>query len=58
MSEPFRLIEVPDFSKFPKCSWCNDPITDDYLYKIGDDIYCEQCMRDHYRHPVEEYMDD
>ena len=30
----------------PKCSWCEEPIEDDYAYDLGDDILvCENCIQ-------------
>ena len=28
----------------PKCSECGEPIMDDFCYRIGENIYCEDCI--------------
>ena len=33
----------------PICDKCGEPIQDDYLYDIGGDIYCEDCMKEEFR---------
>jgi formylmethanofuran dehydrogenase subunit E len=42
-------------SKRPVCEYCGEPIQDDYLYKIGGELYCEECMNDLFRHDAEDY---
>ena len=30
----------------PNCSWCGEPIEDDYAYDLGDGILvCEDCIQ-------------
>jgi formylmethanofuran dehydrogenase subunit E len=45
-------------NKLPKCSCCGEPIIDDYLYNLDGEILCEECLKENYRRPVEEYMED
>ena len=45
-------------AKYPKCDYCGEPITDDYCYDIAGDIICENCLNEHHRKPIEEYMED
>ena len=42
-------------AKLPICEYCKEPIQDDYLYEIGGTIYCEECMKDSFRHSTEDY---
>lgn len=57
MSEPFRLNDFDDdVRKLPRCCVCDKPIEDDYLYDLMGALYCEECMRDRYREPVERYI--
>ena len=30
----------------PKCDWCGEPIQSEYLYSIGNEIVCEDCMEE------------
>lgn len=39
--------------KCPVCSYCKQPIQDDYLYEIDESVYCEDCMKDLFRRYVE-----
>ena len=39
--------------KLPRCSECDEHITDDYAYYINGEWICEQCMKDNYRREVE-----
>lgn len=43
--------------KLPKCDYCFEPIQDDYLYQIEGEIFCERCMKEHFRKPVEDYVE-
>ena len=40
----------------PECCECGSPVGDT-AYKIGDDIYCDDCMESH-RIDVTEYIED
>lgn len=42
--------------KLPRCSECDEPIQDDYLYEINGEYICESCMKDNYRKPVDSVM--
>lgn len=33
----------------PQCDCCGDRITDDYFWKIGNEVYCEACARENFR---------
>lgn len=39
--------------KLPRCSECDEPITDEYAYYINGEWICERCMNDNYRREVE-----
>lgn len=43
--------------KMPVCSYCDEPIQDDYLYEINDEVICEECLKDNFRKPVEDYVE-
>ena len=45
-------------AKFPKCAYCGEPITDEYCFNIAGDIICESCLNEHFRKPIENYMED
>lgn len=37
----------------PKCSCCEEPIQDDYLYEIDGEYICEDCLNSEYRKRVD-----
>ena len=41
----------------PKCSYCEEPIQDDFLYEINDELFCESCLNDNHRKAVEDYIE-
>ena len=61
--DPLRDAEAYDrhqqagLDKLPKCACCGEPIQDDYYYEIGDEILCEECLNENYRHPTDLYLD-
>lgn len=42
--------------RLPKCIYCHEPIQDDYLFNVDGELYCEDCMEDLFKRPVENYM--
>lgn len=42
--------------KYPECACCGKRITDDFLFYIEGDIYCEECMEDEFRRPVDDFI--
>lgn len=45
-------------AKRPKCCCCDEHIQDDFLYDIGGDLYCEECMEKEFRRYAENYIED
>ena len=41
--------------KLPVCSVCGEPIQDDFLFDVDDELYCEECMIDTFRKSREDY---
>lgn len=39
--------------KLPRCSECDEPITDEYCYEINGEYICEECLERNYRKSVE-----
>ncbi len=46
-----------ELDRLPKCEYCGEPITDDYLYDINGDVICEECLKDNFRKLVDDYID-
>lgn len=49
--------EQKALKKLPKCEYCGETIMDDHLYDFNGDIMCETCLKEHFRKPVENYME-
>lgn len=43
--------------KLPRCSCCGEPIQDEILYEIGDELFCESCI-DNSKKYVDDYIND
>ena len=43
--------------RLPVCCICGEPIQGEMLYEIGDELFCEECIRDCKRY-VDDYMND
>lgn len=41
----------------PVCCRCGEPIQDEDLYDIDDNLYCEECMKSEFRRCTENYID-
>lgn len=48
--------QTTKFKQYPLCSYCCAPIFDDYLYEFNDELICEDCLNEHFRKNVEDYM--
>ena len=43
--------------KLPICSYCDQPIQDDFYFEINGECICEQCLIDNHRKRVEDYVE-
>ena len=50
--------ENESLDRLPVCDYCGEPIQDEYLYEIDGELYCEDCMKEHFRKPTDKYMED
>ena len=61
--DPLRDAEARDrdqqseLDRLPRCACCGEPIQDDFCYEINDEIICEECLNEHYRHYTDNYID-
>lgn len=46
-----------EMEKYPVCCCCDKSITDDFLFYIEGDIYCEECMKDEFRRPTDDFIE-
>lgn len=44
-------------AKRPKCVCCGEPIQEDYLYEINDELICIDCMNTRYRKETEYFVE-
>ncbi len=42
--------------KLPKCAYCDQPIQTDECYEINDELVCPDCLNEHHRKWVEDYI--
>lgn len=42
-------------ARCPICASCGEPIQDEYLYDIDDNLYHEECVKELYRQSTENY---
>ena len=43
-------------ARYPECSHCGHPITDDQLVDVEGELYHLHCFTEQYVKPVEDYM--
>lgn len=54
--EQRELKQQKELDRLPECSECGHPIQSEFCYEINDELICEQCMSDHHRKAVEDYV--
>lgn len=63
MRDAYDLWETHDaeqeeeLRKRPVCDACGEYIQDDHCYKIGHEVFCEDCMKENFRIHTESLMD-
>lgn len=57
MWEQHEAEQEKALSKLPVCDACGENIQDEYCYRIGNDILCEECMKENFRVDTESLMD-
>lgn len=45
-----------ELDKLPKCSYCDEPIQDDCYFEINGECVCEECLNEHHKKLVEDYI--
>lgn len=46
-----------EMEKYPECACCGKRIIDDFLFYIEGETYCEDCMLDEYRRPIDDFIE-
>lgn len=49
--------QAEEEKRLPKCDYCYQTIFDDYYYQIEAEIFCEKCMKEHFRKMVDDYAE-
>ena len=50
------LRQEREAMRFPICHKCGNPITDDELWDIHGDLYCEECAEEEFRRYTDDYV--
>lgn len=53
--DAYQAEQDAQLKRRPKCSFCGEPIQDDYLFDIDEELYCEECMKALFRRDAENY---
>lgn len=53
----YEAEQEAKLKRLPKCSQCHNPIDADFYYEVDCYLFCEDCLNDVYRHPIEMYLD-
>lgn len=48
--------QTEELKKRPVCSYCGDPIQDDFCYEINGEYYCKDCLDMHFRKAVDDLV--
>lgn len=46
-----------EMERLPVCCHCTKHIDDDFLYYIEGDLWCEECMKDEFRKPTDDFIE-
>ena len=45
-----------ELSRFPRCGYCGEAITEDYFYVINRTNVCESCLNKEHRRYTDDYV--
>lgn len=43
--------------RLPRCTCCNEPIQQDDAVCINDEWFCDGCLVDYFRKPIDDYIE-
>jgi formylmethanofuran dehydrogenase subunit E len=55
--ERYDAEQQKKLSRLPRCCCCGEPIQDDFYFDLGDEIYCEECLKEQFRKSTEDWGD-
>lgn len=53
----YSTHQQSELDKLPRCSYCDEPIQDDFCYEINDELICLECLEQHHRKWVDDYVE-
>ena len=56
-AERYFADQDRELERRPVCSYCEEHIQEEYFYLINGDAFCECCLDNHFRKPIEDYID-
>lgn len=39
-------------AQVPICNYCGKPVAEDFYYEINDEVFCAECLEQHFRRKV------
>lgn len=45
-------------SRYPKCTYCGEPIQGDFVFVFDGKQFCEECLNEEHRFYVDDYIED
>lgn len=57
LHDRYERQQQSELDKLPKCSNCDEPITDDHLYLINDEFICQRCLDGNFRKWTDDYVE-
>lgn len=45
-----------ELQKLPECECCGHHVQSDFYYLINDEVICEECLNQHFRKAVDDYV--
>lgn len=56
-AEEYYSGQERDLQDMPVCGVCGEHIQGKYCYSINDEIICEHCMVEYFRHETTDFME-
>lgn len=54
--ERYDAEQQAQLDKLPVCTYCDEPVQDDFYYEINGEVICETCLDRFFRKSVEDYV--
>lgn len=45
----YDYLQMKRLEDRPKCDICNQPIQEEYAYRLGEEVVCKNCLDNNYR---------